>query len=461
MPYRWRWPALFVILTADVMDLLDALVTTVAGPSIRAGLGASDTLIQWLGAGYTLAMGVGLLTGGRLGDIFGRKRMFLLGSAGFVAASALCAMSTTPGMLVTARVAQGLFGALLMPQGLALVKDMFPPSEMGAAFGMFGPVLGLVSVGGPILAGWLVNFGWQTIFLVNIPVGVLAIVLAVFLLPSSRPEPVRLDLPGVAVFSLGAFLLIFPLVQGREFGWPAWAFAMMAGSFVVFGLFARYEKGRRDPLVVPSLFRKRAFTGGLIAGLAFFSALVGFGLVFNLYVQLVLGYSPFKAGLAGAPQALGMVLGFLAANALLDRYGRRLMHAGLVVIAVGLTGFAATLALAGSHVSPVQMAPALTVIGLGMGPLIAPFFTIVLAGVSPEETGSASGALTSIQLLGGALGIALLGTAFFGARSMGAVVAVELVLLAVTFAATFALPRSAAQSAEHLMPMEEPAQENA
>jgi EmrB/QacA subfamily drug resistance transporter len=457
VPYRWRWAALFVILAADVMDLLDALVTTVAGPTIRAGLGGSDTLIQWLGAGYTLAMGVGLLTGGRLGDIYGRKRMFLVGAAGFVAASAICALSSTPGVLVAARVVQGLFGALLMPQGLALVKDMFPPQEMGKAFGAFGPVLGLCSVGGPILAGWLVHFGWQTIFLINIPIGVLAILAGYLLLPSARSTPVRWDLPGVAMFSVGAFLLIYPLVQGREFGWPGWVFAMMAASIVVFGLFARYEQRRSDPLIVPSLFRKRAFTGGLVAGLAFFSAIVGFGLVFNLYVQLVLGYTPLRAGLAGAPQALGMVLGFLAANALLDRYGRRLMHAGLAVIALGLLAFGATVSLAGAHVSPAQLAPALTVIGLGMGPLIAPFFTIVLAGVESHETGSASGALTSIQLLGGALGIAVLGTVFFSAGSMRPVIAVELGLLLLTFVATFALPRTA----DHSMAIEEPAQENA
>src|SRR5262245_33856028 len=161
--YRWRWAALFVILAAEVMDLLDALVTTIAGPTVRADLGGSESVIQWLGAGYTLAMAVGLVTGGRLGDLYGRKRMFMIGAVGFAAASALCAFAQSPGMLIGSRVLQGLFGAVMLPQGLGMIKEMFPPKEMPAAFGAFGPVMALSAVGGPILAGWLVSadyFGW-------------------------------------------------------------------------------------------------------------------------------------------------------------------------------------------------------------------------------------------------------------------------------------------------------------
>ncbi|MFD0787549.1 MFS transporter, partial [Micromonospora azadirachtae] len=179
-PYRWRWLALAVILAAEVMDLLDALVTNLAGPAIRAGLGGSASLIQWLGAGYTLAMAIGLITGGRLGDLYGRRRMFLAGVAGFTVASALCALSVSPGMLVASRVAQGLFGAVLLPQGLGIIKEVFPPRELAAAFGAFGPVMGISAVGGPILAGWLVDAdlwgtGWRAIFLINLPIGLLAL----------------------------------------------------------------------------------------------------------------------------------------------------------------------------------------------------------------------------------------------------------------------------------------------
>ncbi|MEV0429895.1 DHA2 family efflux MFS transporter permease subunit [Micromonospora sp. NPDC050495] len=462
--HRWRWVALAVILAAEVMDLLDVLVTNLAGPAIRADLGGSPALIQWIGAGYTLAMAVGLVTGGRLGDLYGRRRMFLVGVLGFTAASALCALAGSPATLISARVAQGLFGALLLPQGLGLIKEMFPPEQLAAAFGAFGPVMGISAVGGPILAGWLVDAdlagtGWRAIFLINVPLGLLAALGAVRFLPASRPgHASRLDLPGVALVSLGAVLLVYPLVQGREHDWPGWAFAMLAGAAVVFAIFARYEVVRqragRDPLVVPALFRRRAFTGGLVAGLAFFTALTGFSLVFSLYLQLGLGWSPLRTGLAGVPQALGMVVAFVLAGAgLAQRFGRRLIHLGLVVVLAGVAGMLVTLDLAGDGVTPWRMAPALLAVGFGMGLVMAPFFDIVLSGVAEEETGSASGTLTAVQQLGGALGVALLGTVFFDATGQGVGHAVrvtliaELGLLAVTVLGAFLLPRRAREGA--------------
>ncbi|GAB1644756.1 DHA2 family efflux MFS transporter permease subunit [Krasilnikovia sp. MM14-A1259] len=424
-PYRWRWVALFVILAAEVMDLLDALVTTIAGPVIRSELGGTLSLIQWLGAAYTLAMAVGLLTGGRLGDIFGRRRIFMIGAAGFTAASLLCAMAWSPGVLIGARTVQGLFGALMLPQGLGMIKQMFSPSEQAKAFGAFGPVMGLSAVGGPILAGWLVDAdylgaGWRMIFFINLPLGLFAVIGAMRFLPESRAERTpRLDMVGVLLASVAAFLLLYPLVQGRELDWPAWVFVMLAAGIVLFVAFSRYEaareRGGRDPLVTPSLFRKRAFTGGLALGLVFFAALIGIGLVFTLYLQVGLGYSPLKAGLTTLPQALGTVFGFVAAGAgLSERLGRRLLLIGTLVMAAGAAGVALTVQAAGADISPYQLIPALLVLGAGMGLAMAPFFDIVLAGVDEAETGSAAGALTSVQQLGGAFGIAVLGTIFFG-----------------------------------------------
>ncbi|WFE31539.1 MFS transporter [Micromonospora sp. WMMD975] len=458
--HRWRWIALAVILSAEVMDLLDVLVTNLAGPAIRADLGGSPALIQWLGAGYTLAMAVGLVTGGRLGDLYGRRRMFLVGVIGFTAASALCALAAGPGTLITARVVQGLFGALLLPQGLGLIKEMFSGDELAAAFGAFGPVMGLSAVGGPILAGWLVDAdlagtGWRAIFLINVPLGLLAALGALCLLPESRASrATRLDLPGVLLVSLGAVLLLYPLVQGRELGWPGWTLAMPVGAALVFAVFVRYERAwqraGRDPLVVPTLFRRRAFTGGLVAGLAFFTALTGFSLVFSLYLQLGLGWSPLRTGLASVPQALGMVLAFaLAGMGLARRLGRRLIHLGLVVVLAGVAGMLLTLRLIGDDVTPWRLVPALLAVGLGMGLVMAPFFDIVLSGVDEEETGSASGTLTAVQQLGGALGVALLGTVFFDAASGGVGHAVRVTLVAelglvlITVAGAFLLPRNA------------------
>jgi EmrB/QacA subfamily drug resistance transporter len=424
-PYRWRWVGLFVILAVEVMDLLDSLVTTIAGPVIRAELGGSLSLIQWLGAAYTLSMAIGLLTGGRLGDIYGRRRMFLIGAAGFTLASLLCALAWSPGVLIGARAVQGLFGALMLPQGLGMIKQMFSPSEQAKAFGAFGPVMGLGAVGGPILAGWLVDAdyfgtGWRMIFLINLPLGLFAVFGAVRFLPEFRSERTpRLDLLGVVLAAVAAFLLIFPLVQGRELDWPVWLFVMLALGVALFGLFgvheARRERNGLDPLVTPSLFRKRAFTGGLTLGLFFFAALIGTGLLFTLYLQVGLGYSPLKAGLTTLPQALGTMAGFIVAGAgLSERLGRRLLLIGTVVMGAGTVGVALTVRGAAADITPWHLIPALAALGVGMGLAMAPFFNIVLAGVDDEETGSAAGALTSVQQLGGAFGIAVLGTLFFG-----------------------------------------------
>ncbi|SNT62709.1 drug resistance transporter, EmrB/QacA subfamily [Streptosporangium subroseum] len=462
--YRWRWAALFVILAAEVMDLLDAMVTNIAAPTIRAELGGTAAVIQWLGAAYTLSMAVGLITGGRLGDIYGRKRMFLIGAAGFTVGSLLCAVAQSPELLVGARVVQGLFGAVMLPQGLGMIKEMFPPKEMGAAFGLFGPVMGLSSVGGPILAGWLIDadfFGtdWRMIFLINLPLGLAAIVAGLRYLPESRsPHPLKLDFGGVLLASLAGLLLVFPLVQGRESDWPAWSFVMMGASVVVFAIFGWFESRRSraggDPLVVPSLFRKRAFTGGLLTGLVFFSSMSGFALVFNLYTQVGLGYSTLKAGLVMIPWSLGMVVGFGLAQ-MVQRFGRKVLQGGVLVMALGTLGVLLTVTLAGMDVTPWQFVPALTVTGIGMGLLMAPFFNIVLAGVEQHESGSASGTLTAVQQLGGAFGVALLGTVFFDQLGIGAnpdvIGATRIVLwivagmLLTTFLAAFLLPKHAVE----------------
>ncbi|MEU6556996.1 MFS transporter [Streptomyces sp. NPDC046915] len=433
-PYRWRWAALFVILAAEVMDLLDAVVTNIAGPSMRADLGGGASTLQWLAAAYTLSMAVGLVTGGRLGDIHGRRRMFLVGAAGFTVGSLLCAVSVSPEMLIAARVVQGLFGAVMLPQGLGMIKEMFPPKESQKAFGMFGPVMGLSAVCGPILAGWLVDAdyfgtGWRMIFLINLPLGAAAFLGALRYLPRglSGSKP-RLDIPGMVLVSLAALLIIFPLVQGREYDWPVWAFVMMAASVAVFIAFGTYESRRskagQDPLVVPSLFRKRGFSGGMILGLVFFSTMQGFMLVFNLYTQIGLDYSPLKAGLVMVPWSGGMIVGFGIAQGV-ARFGRAVLQAGALVMAVGVFGVWLTLDMVGGGVGPWQLLPALLVTGIGMGLLMAPFFDIVLASVEQHETGSASGTMTAIQQLGGAFGVALLGTVFFGLLGGGIATAVD------------------------------------
>ena len=467
-----RWAALFVILAAEVMDLLDALITSIAGPTIVRDLGGGPSLIQWLTAAYTIAMAGGLLVGGRLGDIYGRRRVFLLGMAGFTLMSLACALSQSPGTLITFRVLQGLLGALMLPQGLGMIREMFPAEEAAKAFGAFGPVMGLSAVGGPILAGWLVDadyFGWawRTIFAINVPIGVLALLAGLRVLPASRRDrDVHVELTSAAIAAGSMVLLIYPLIQGRELGWPAWTYAMVAAGVAGFGLLARVESARdragRVTLVVPSLFTKRAFTGGLATGMALFGSLMGVGIVFTLFVQVGLGYSPLKAGLAGIAQAAGMVVGFVASQPLIEKVGGRLlMHAGEAITAVGFALFVLVLHLAGDTIGIGAMSPPLAVLGVGMGLTMAPFFDIVLAGVSDRESGSAAGVLTAVQQLGGAFGVAVLGTTFFHALAVsgagsrvgvyrdaaGTALWLAAGLIAVAFALTFLLPRRAARPA--------------
>jgi EmrB/QacA subfamily drug resistance transporter len=424
-PYRWRWAAFAVVLLASVMDLLDSLVTNIAGPTIRADIGGGPALIQWLGAGYTLAMAAGLITGGRLGDIYGRKPVFIVGVIGFTVASVLCASSATPGMLIGCRVAQGLFGAVMLPQGLGVIKAVFPPQELAKAFGAYGPAMGFSTVLGPVIAGTLIDanlFGssWRMIFLINLPLGLVALFGAIKYLPGGDERaPIKLDLLGTILASSAALLVVYPVVQGRSLGWPAWTFVMIGASVAVFGIFgwveSRTQRRGGDPLVVPSLFKKRAFTGGLFTGLAFFTAIVGFSLVFTVFVQIGLGFSPLKAGLTTLPQAIGSVFGFIAAGAgLATKLGRRLLHLGLVSMTVGVIGTFLTIHWAGTGVTPWDLIPSLLFTGIGLGMFLAPFFDIVLAGVETGEYGSASGTLNAVQQFAGALGVAVLGTVFFG-----------------------------------------------
>lgn len=467
-PYRWRWVALWVLLAGETMDMLDSLVASIAAPSIRSELGGGAGVTQWLGAAYALAMAVGLITGGRLGDVLGRRRAFLIGASGFTGASLLCAAAMSPGFLIAARGLQGLFGAVMIPQGLGLIKEMFRGRELGRAMGMYGPVMGLSYVGGPVLAGWLVSAdwfgtGWRMVFLVNLPLGLLAFAGGWRFLPASGPRSAAgLDLAGAVLASAAALPVVFPLVQGREQGWPVWAFVSMAAGVVLFGVFGRYEqrvaRTGGDPLVVPGLFRKRAFSGGLVTGAALFAAVAGFSLALSLYFQSGLGASPLEAGLAVLPWSAGTVVGFAVVQVLdgrgvLSRFGRPLVQTGVVVMALGTGLFVLALRSAGAQVTVWQGAPALVVVGAGMGLVMGPFFQTVLAAVEPHETGSAAGMLTAVQQFGSALGSAVLGTVFFsglGDRAIAAgpgctgameiTLVAEAGLLAVTLLATFLLP---------------------
>ncbi len=410
-----------VVIVADLMDLIDTSVANLAGPSIRADLGGGPMTVQWVLSAYTAAFALGLVTSGRLGDLLGRRRLFLLGMAGFTVASLSCGLAPDAGLLIAARVCQGLFGSVMIPQGMALLTVVFPPERLRTALIPFGPIMGLATVAGPILAGWLLHldlFGsqWRSIFLINVPLGVLAAALGWSALPRHGGEDrgARLDLLGVGLLTAGSALLIVPLIQGRDLGWPAWTYAMIAAALVAFGLFVVSERRSGHPVITPSLFGKRSFVVGLLIVGGFYASLSAFVLVVNLLFQSGMGWTPLRTGFALIPWAVGTALATLLSGAVLaGRFGRLNLHIGLSIAVVGLLGLWFSVAHLGDAVTVWNVAPALFVTGFGSGLLYMPLFDFILGDATKAEVGTGAGVLNAAQQFAGAIGVAALGTVFF------------------------------------------------
>lgn len=419
-----RWLALIVVLVAGFMDLLDATIVNVAVPRIQSDLHAEYSQIEWIIAAYVLAFAAVLITGGRLGDIFGRKRLFLVGMAGFTIASALCGAAGSPEWLIWARFFQGAMAGLMVPQILAIIHVTFPRSERGKVFGMFGGVVGSASVAGPVVGGVLVEANilelqWRPIFLVNIPVGVLAMAAAMVVIKETKsPAAPRLDLLGMFLAVSAVLLLVYPLTEGRRLDWPIWTFAMMAGSVAVFALFVAYERWRTktigSPLVVLSLFRARSFTSGMGVWLIFMIALGGFFLVWTLYMQIGLGWTPLHAGMTAVAFALGAApVAGISVQVLTPRFGRKVLMTGALLTAAGFGGYIWAVTTYGPDITSWNMVPLLLVTGVGFGLVVAPMIDLILTDVPIRDAGSASGLLNTTQQLGMALGVALAGVIFF------------------------------------------------
>jgi EmrB/QacA subfamily drug resistance transporter len=421
-PYRLRWVVAAVVLAASVMDLLDATIVNVAAPSIHRDLGGGASTLQWLSAGYTLAFAVLLIAGARLGDIFGRRRLFLVGSAGFTLFSAASAAAPAIGVLIAFRALQGGFGALMIPQGFGLMKQVFDDdAELDQALGLFGPATGVPLIAAPIIAGGLIDanlwgIGWRLVFLINVPIGALALALAFRALPRGAGHPdLKLDLGGVLLVGLALVAIIYPLIEGRTEGWPAWSFAMLAAGAALVLVFLRYERRRRhDPLIEPTLLTNRTYLSGIAVTLALFGAFGGLLLCISLYGQLGEGWSPIHAGLTLTPMVVGMILGMFGSNAAVSRLGRHLLQIGILLIAVGTAGLALTLTGVRSA-STWDLVPGLFFIGAGVGATIGQLFQFILTSVKMDEVGSASGVFEAVQQLSTALGVAVLGSIFFSA----------------------------------------------
>jgi EmrB/QacA subfamily drug resistance transporter len=419
--------ALFAIIGADVMDLLDATIMNIAGPVLQTDLKATTSALQWIVAGYTLAFAVMLTTGGRLGDVFGRKKMFLVGIAGFLAGSVLCSLAQNSGELIGFRILQGVFAAVMIPQGLGILRQMVPADKMTTVFGIFGPMMGLAATFGPILGGWLVSadlfgLGWRSIFLVNVPIAIVALFAGARVLPADvkldRSKAPKLDIVGMLIATAGIMLLVYPLVQGREAGWPVWTFLMMAASvpaFIVFGLHQRLRmKAGRDPFVVPTLFGKRSFTSGIAVMMAFGAAMSGVFFTSTLFLQVGLHYTALHAGLTMLPWSVGTMLSMGAGQALMPKLGpRRTLQVGMLTMAAGAAIAAVLIGRYALTTTSWTLVAPLFVMGMGMGLIFGPIFGTVLGDLDDDEVGSASGLLNAVQQLAGAFGIATLGTLFF------------------------------------------------
>ena len=418
------WAGFSVILSAMILNILDSTIVNVAAPSIQADLSMSTSALEWVAAAYTLALAVGLMGGARLGDMYGRKRMLMVGLVGFVGASAICSFAWSGEALVAARAAQGLAAALMVPQSFGLIRDVFPAQHIGKAFAALGPTIGLSTVLGPVVAGLLMKadlFGsdWRALFLINLPVGAFALVMGNKVLPAGSPSHagLRLDGVGTLLLATASFLLVFPLVDGRTQGWPVWMFALLVAAVPVLGAFVAHQRARlragRSPLVELSVLRKRSYVSGIVFTLVFFGSIVGFSLTTGLFLQIGLGFGPMHAALYLAAMAVGAFFGAGVGAWAATAVGRPILHVGLAIMALGSAVLYVSLRAADGDVGLMTLAPGLFVFGLGMGMIFVPLFSIIMGEIDDHEVGSASGLLESLQQLGASLGVAVLGTLFF------------------------------------------------
>jgi EmrB/QacA subfamily drug resistance transporter len=418
--------ALLVLLAGVFTSLLDFFIVNVALPDTQRDLHAGPSAVQFVVAGYGLALAAGLITAGRLGDLYGRRKMYVLGLGLFTLASAACGLAPTAGFLVTARVVhqQGAAAALLMPQILAIINTTFTGPARARAYTAYGLTVGFGAVFGQLIGGILIKvdlagLGWRSIFLINIPIGVAVVALAPRLLPESRASGAgRIDLIGAALVSLGLVAIVLPLVEGQQQGWPAWVFICLAASVPLLGGFAlrqrRLAAADGSPLVNLALFRERAFSAGVVTNLAYQMMMASFFLILALFLQDGLGLSALQSGLIFLPLGLGYFAASVQSGKLAARLGPQVLALGALIVSAGYLLLAAML----EH-GAGWLIPGLVVSGVGMGLVIAPMPAIVLARVKPEHAAAASGVLTTTQQAGGAIGVAVIGAVFYSALGHG------------------------------------------
>ncbi|HEY3918996.1 MAG TPA: MFS transporter [Stellaceae bacterium] len=418
-----RWLVLCVVLMGTFMTILDVAIVNVAIPSIRTDLAASFGEIEFVVSAYTLTYACLLVTGGRLGDNFGRKLLFILGLLIFAAASAACGLAPSSDILIAARAVQGIGGALMYPQVLAIIQITFDGSDRAKALGIFGSVIGIGTIAGQIVGGTLLamdlwGLEWRPIFLVNVPLALGTIIAAIFILPKEQAhERVGLDWGGVALVTPALLLLVVPLLEGRELGWPLWTIVSFLAAFPLFACFILYERrvGKRGgrPLVRLELFACKSFAFGVPIAILFMASYAGYLFTMAIYLQVGLGFSPLRSALTYTPSAIGFFITSLTAPRFIPLLGRHVLTVGYIIAAFGFAATAATAHAAGAHLQGYELAPSLLIAGLGMGFGMSPLVGTVIAGLAPQEAGAGAGIVTTTLQIGNVLGIAVISLIFF------------------------------------------------
>lgn len=376
-------------------------------------------------AGYTLAYAVGLITGGRLGDIFGRKRLFQFGMLGFTCTSLLCGLAPEPSILIASRVIQGLTASLMLPQVLSIIQVSFHGDERAKAFGIYGAVIGIASilgqvVGGILITGNLFGLGWRNVFLVNVPVGIIALIIGFFVIEESTTrENRKLDLIGVGLIALTLALFVYPLTEGRDTGWPLWIILCLLLSIPFFITFLLYERHvtrtSTSPLLPLSLFRERRFTLGIIIALAYYGENAALFFTLVLFLQVGHGFSPLSSGLTFLPLGLGSFISSLLMPRFVTRFGLRVLCSGAALLILGDVGTIFVVQHIGTTLhNGFPLFPVLLCVGLGQGLIGPPLVNAALSTIPSRYTGAASGVLSTVTQISNVLGVAFISLIFFG-----------------------------------------------
>jgi EmrB/QacA subfamily drug resistance transporter len=426
---RHELAALLVVLTGTFMITLDFFIVNVAIPTMHRDLRANSGEIQWIVAGYGLAIASGVITAGRLGDLFGRRRMYALGLALFTLASLACGVASTAGELVGARVAQGVAAALLTPQVLAILSTSFKGRSLTRAFTAYGLTMGVAAVFGQLIGGLLIQadvlgLGWRSCFLINVPIGLVTLVLVPRFVPrAAGTRTARLDLVGMTLVTLALVAAVLPLIEGQPQHWPLWTFISLGVAAALFVVFVAHQRwfARRGgaPHVDMSMFTSRGFSVGVLAQLAFWMGQASFFLVLALYLQDGRGLSALTAGVVFAAIGGGYLATSVNAGRIAARLGRQSVALGTLIMVVGLVAMDITVRAIGTDASIAWLVPSLIVDGAGMGIALSPLAQVALSQVAPKHAGAASGVLSSTMQVGGALGVAIIGVVFYRALPGG------------------------------------------